>query len=212
MPVAWGRAVPEEGESVLPCLENSWIPAPGLGVGQAGREQGGHNAIQQVTKPRRDKGPPQQAAMAVRGQSRAQSGTGADLSTCSWLPSPGVVPELLCPPTYRCLSDLLRAQLHGSGIEPTGRTLCGACLGWNPYARQQWVQELPANLAQLPGVREGMSGGCRLQVHVSFCARSGSAPEDQVALSYWARDPVPGAGEGQGSLVGFPAWFTDLTR
>ncbi|KAL2294132.1 hypothetical protein Nmel_007854 [Mimus melanotis] len=31
----------------------------------------------------------------------------------------GVAPKLLWPPTHRCLSDLLRVQLHGSGIKQT---------------------------------------------------------------------------------------------
>lgn len=37
--------------------------------------------------------------------------------------SPGVAPKLLWPPTHRCLSDLLRVQLHGSGVRLTGKTL-----------------------------------------------------------------------------------------
>lgn len=52
---------------------------------------------------------------------------------------------------------------------------------------------------------------------MSFCAResaarSGGAPEDQVALPHRERYAVPGAGEAQGSLVGLPAWFADFTR
>lgn len=42
--------------------------------------------------------------------------------------------------------------------------------------------------------------------------RSGGAPEDQIALSHWARYAVPGAGEAQRSPVGFPAQFADLAR
>lgn len=56
------------------------------------------------------------------------------------------------------------------------------------------------------------SGTC-----VSFCAResparSGGAPEDQVARSHWERYTVPGAEEAQKSLAGFPAWFAGFAR
>lgn len=124
-----------------------------------------------------EKGPPQQAAMAGGHQSRAQGSVGPGLTTCSWLPSLGVVPRLLCPPTRRCLGDLLRVQLYGSGVEPTGKMLhswdlCGTWLGQDLHAWQRWVQE--------QGARPSITSGRR---HLSQRAKLCTALEPLKGLA-----------------------------
>lgn len=68
----------------------------------------------------------------------------------------------------RCLGDLLRVQLYGSGVEPTGRTLhswdlCRVWLGRDLRAWQHWVQEQGAE----PSVT---SGRRRLSQRAELCA------------------------------------------